>query len=198
MSKETDYLTEDPIITNQRYVCLSFLMPNEEDKKSGLSVKGLKVRGSFDSYEEAKKRAAFLQNIDKIHNIYIAEVGKWCPFDDDPEKAEDGEYMNKELNKLMKSYHENQKKAAEYHEIRKQDLINKALDEVNKKKDTKEVKHKKTSKINKLEEKMDDIKNTMDDQIEKLNESREDINENINRLRELEAELCEKMKEMDK
>ena len=136
--EEIDYLTEDPIIEEQKYVCVSFLKPSsiiEEKRPKDLSVCGFKVRGGYSTYEEAKARADFLNKCDPYHNIYIAEMGKWCPFEDDPEKAKDAEYMNKDLNKLMKSYWNQQTEAKQFHELRKQDMIKKALDDVNKRKE---------------------------------------------------------------
>ena len=108
---EIDYLTEDPVITGQKFVCVSFLKPSQLEEKyrpKDLSVCGFKVRGSYDTYEEAQARCDWLRSIDNNHNIYIAEVGKWCPFEDNPEKAKNSEYMNKDLNNLMKGYWKHQ------------------------------------------------------------------------------------------
>lgn len=98
---EPDYLLEDKPITNQKFVLLSiltndFLKPHEDDteeikelkdkKRLTLTTNGIKVRGCFESYEDAVERAEKLKVIDPYHNIYIGEMGKWLPFEDDPEK----------------------------------------------------------------------------------------------------------------
>ena len=128
MSDTKDYLYEDPPVPNQKFVCLSILTPkNFKDTKETMST--LKVRGSYDSFEEASKRGEFLRNIDPHINVYVGEVGKWLPFDDDPEKAKQQEYQNKQLNNLMKGYMENQEKAKEFHEQRKNELVLKTLKE---------------------------------------------------------------------
>ena len=128
MSDTKDYLYEDPPVPNQKFVCLSILTPkNFKDTKETMST--LKVRGCYDSFEEASKRGEFLRNIDPHINVYVGEVGKWLPFDDDPEKAKQQEYQNKQLNNLMKGYTENQEKAKEFHEQRKNELILKTLKE---------------------------------------------------------------------
>lgn len=128
MSEAKDYLYEDPAVPNQKFVCISILTPkNFKDPKETMST--LKVRGSYDSFEEASKRGEFLRNIDPHINVYVGEVGKWLPFDDDPEKAKQQEYQNKQLNNLMKGYLENQEKAKEFHEQRKNELILKTLKE---------------------------------------------------------------------
>lgn len=198
--KEIDYLTEDMIINNQKYVCLSFLKPsniNKENKDDALSVCGVKIRGTYETYDEAKKRAEYLQRYDKYHNIYIGEVGKWCPFEDNPEKAKDCEYMNKDLNKLMKTYIEQQDKAKEYHELRKQDMVTKALEEVDKKKKLNQnidisnssSNRKKNNKIDKLQKQLEINKKELEDE-------KNEITSSINKIRELEEELADKMKDL--
>ena len=128
MSDTKDYLYEDPAVPNQKFVCISILTPkNFKDPKETMST--LKVRGSYDTFEEASKRGEFLRNIDPHINVYVGEVGKWLPFDDDPEKAKQQEYQNKQLNNLMKGYMENQEKAKEFHEQRKNELVLKTLKE---------------------------------------------------------------------
>jgi hypothetical protein len=78
------------------------------------SVRGLKVRGSYPTQEEANARAKKLQRNDPIHNIYVAEVGKWLAWDPRPHEVAEQEYANDELNKLMKSYKENEEQREEF------------------------------------------------------------------------------------
>ena len=99
MSKKIDYLTTDPEIPGQRWVCLSFLTPELVKMEKNCNVRSVKVRGVYSSEEEAKDRCEKLQKIDGLHNVYIAPVGKWLPWCDDPEKATDFEYAESELNK---------------------------------------------------------------------------------------------------
>jgi hypothetical protein len=79
------------------------------------SVRGLKVRGSYGTQEEASSRARKLQRNDPIHNIYVAEVGKWLAWDPNPNNVKDQEYQNDELNTLMKAYKENEEKREEFY-----------------------------------------------------------------------------------
>ena len=202
MTKEIDYLTEDPILSEQKYMCVSFLKPSniEESKRpKDITVCGFKFRGAYATYEEAKARADFLQKCDQYHNIYIGEVGKWCPFEDNPDKAKDSEYMNKDLNKLMKSYWQQQSEAKEFHELRKQEMIKKALEEANKKKEDNENNQevKKKSKNTKDEKKLSEMKEELDNEKEELDKEKRERDESINKLRKLEEELSLKMKEME-
>jgi hypothetical protein len=127
MSSQPDYLFEDPPVNNQKFVCISVLTP--KNFKEETTMHTLKVRGSYDSYDDAKKRADFLRNIDPNINVYVGEVGKWLPFEDNPENAKDHDYQNKRLNNMMKGYLENQEKAKEFHEQRKNDMIMRSLKE---------------------------------------------------------------------
>ena len=132
MSKKIDYLTSDPEISDQKWACLSFLTP---ELLKNCDVRSVKVRGCYATEEEAKHRCEELQRIDGLHNVYVAPVGKWLPWCDDPEKATDFEYAEGELNKLMKAYKKNQESAKNLHEERKNDMISKSIEEVNDKKE---------------------------------------------------------------
>ena len=77
----------------------------------------------FTTYEEACAHAKTLQTIDTYFNVFVGEMGKWLPFDPNPDSVKDSEYANEQLNNMMKSYAENQEKAKIFHEHRKNELI---------------------------------------------------------------------------
>ena len=79
------------------------------------SVRGVKVRGVFDTLQEAEERSKFLQRIDRSHNIYLGQIGYWLPIDADPNRVSKSEYLEKELNELMKSYKDNEVKRDEFY-----------------------------------------------------------------------------------
>jgi hypothetical protein len=79
------------------------------------SVRGLKVRGSYSSQEEATARAKKLQRNDPIHNIYVAEVGKWLAWDPNPNNVANQEYQEEELNSMMKAYKENEEAREQFY-----------------------------------------------------------------------------------
>ena len=68
----------------------------------------MKVRGVYSSYEEAAKRAETLQRSDRSFHVYVGQVGYWLPWDPNADNIENQEYMEKELNELMKNYQANQ------------------------------------------------------------------------------------------
>lgn len=82
------------------------------------SIRGLKVRGVFGNVKEAEIKAKKLQTKDKYHNIFMAEVGKWTPWDPNPHEIKEQEYNNDQLNTLMKKYRENEDSREQFFEQR--------------------------------------------------------------------------------
>ena len=72
------------------------------------SVRGLKIRGVYDSIAEAQRRAKLLQKTDPNFNVFVGQVGYWLPWDPEPHKVAKQEYAEKELNELIHKYEENQ------------------------------------------------------------------------------------------
>lgn len=171
---ESDALLNDPPITGQSYVCLSFLSPETvilekdrynmtkyinhiheqmatfveqvekepgrakefaeglaymearapiDDYKAWLaansdrlegeydtefpmqcSVRGIKVRGVFATIEKAKQHVEILRDNDPHFDVFVAEVGSWCPWDPNPAMIQDANYSETELNTLMHKY----------------------------------------------------------------------------------------------
>ena len=82
------------------------------------SMRGVKVRGVYFNPKEAEIKANKLQGKDKYHNIFMAEVGKWTPWDPSPNEIKDQEYNNDQLNNLMKKYKENEDSREQFFEQR--------------------------------------------------------------------------------
>lgn len=90
------------------------------------SIRGIKVRGVFDTIEEAKNRSEFVKKIDNKFNIYIAQVGCWCPWSPNPDCLENQEYAETQLNTLMKEYKKNMSDKDIVFENRKSSLFTSA------------------------------------------------------------------------
>ena len=73
------------------------------------TVQGVKVRGVYDTYNEAVHRCKTLQKLDPSFNVYVGQVGFWLPWDPEPHDISDQEYADDQLNTLMKKYKENEK-----------------------------------------------------------------------------------------
>ena len=81
------------------------------------TVRGVKVRGIYDTLREAQVRAKVLQKRDPNFNVYVGQVGYWLPWDPNPHKVDTQEYAEGELNTLVQKYRENQaKKDAHFQE----------------------------------------------------------------------------------
>ena len=104
-----------------------FKFQNEEkigedfDKSNSFktSVRGVKVRGVFDTKREADVRAAVLQRQDSLFDVFVGQIGYWCPWDPNPQKIADIEYMNNDLNKLVKEYKANEVKKDMFYQEQK-------------------------------------------------------------------------------
>ena len=94
------------------------------------SIRGIKVRGVFDTIEEAKNRSEFIKKLDSKFNIYIAQVGCWCPWSPNPDCLENQEYAETQLNTLMKEYKKNMNDKDVVFENRKTNLFNNSTNQV--------------------------------------------------------------------
>lgn len=71
------------------------------------TIRGIKVRGTFDTLKEAQVRAEVLKRMGDKFDIFIGQVGCWCPWSPNPNDLENQEYAETQLNTLMKKYKEN-------------------------------------------------------------------------------------------
>ena len=96
-------------------------------------VRGIKVRGTYDTLDEAKARSERLRKLDgNKFSIYIAQVGCWCPWSPNPDSIADQEFAETALNTLMAKYKENQDNK-EMHFKERQALMKDAIAEDEKK-----------------------------------------------------------------
>jgi hypothetical protein len=94
-----------------------------EENDFTTSIRGFKVRGSYDTLVEAKHRSELLRKKeDNAFNIFIAEVGCWCPWSPDPDVLKDQEFSETHLNTLMQKYHENAEHSQQVYSDRKEEL----------------------------------------------------------------------------
>lgn len=93
------------------------------------SVRGLKTRGNFSTQEEAEFHCKKLRERDPNHDIFVAPVGVWLPWDPNAYKTGRVEFMEEELNKLHHEKIKNEKKAKEEFDKRVQETKEKAIAE---------------------------------------------------------------------
>jgi len=106
-----DTLDEDDPIDSAEgklYALISFISP---EGLMNCKIRGIKIRGFFhaSNEEEFKERSLKLTNKlrkkDKYFDIFVQEVGKWCPWDPDPydsKAVKNVEIDDEKLNEIMK------------------------------------------------------------------------------------------------
>jgi hypothetical protein len=97
------------------------------------SVRGIKVRGSYPSQQEAELRCKMLREIDPNHDVFVGPVGMWMPFHPEAYKTGRVEYLEDELNQLMHEKHNNEQFAKTEFDKRVRETKEKAMED-NKKK----------------------------------------------------------------
>jgi hypothetical protein len=105
----------------------------DEENQFKTSVRGVKVRGSYPSIQEAQLRAKMLREADPTHDVYVGQVGIWMPFHPEAYKTGRVEYMESELNQLMHEKNKNEASAKQEFEDRVKASKKKAIED-NKKK----------------------------------------------------------------
>ena len=93
------------------------------------SVRGLKIRGVYNTQEEAEMRCKKLRELDPNHDIYVGHVGMWIPWDPDAYKTGRVEFMEEELNQLHKEKVKNEERAKQEFENRIKETKKKAIQE---------------------------------------------------------------------
>lgn len=91
------------------------------------NVRGVKIRGSYPTQEEAELRCKMLREIDPNHDVFVGPVGTWMPFDPEAYKTGKVEYLEDELNQLMHEKVKNEEKAKNEFERRIHDAKQKAI-----------------------------------------------------------------------
>lgn len=190
MSETLDVLPNVP--RGQLYVCLSFLSNKENDN---LTTTGVRVGGVFETYDSACEHAKAIQELDDRHHVFVGEMGKWLPFDPDPnsKSVEDSEYANEQLNKLMKGHKDNMEKARVFHEMRKTE---KMVDNLNENIEHKtSLKEEITSKLSKVKN-MDEAK-TLTTSLDNVDEQIAKMEERLKECKSNEEVLQKELKELN-
>ena len=123
MSKNdpVDYLQADTLqIPGQRYALISIVSPSSNQKNDTC---GVKIRGVFETVEEANIQAKKLAKIDPLFDVFLVELYKWLPVPPNKDMIENQEYQDEVLNGIVKTHADEQLKAKEFFEQRKLELM---------------------------------------------------------------------------
>ena len=156
------------------------------------SIRGIKVRGTYDNYQEAEKRAKSLQKMDPTFDVFVGQVGYWVPLLINTNQIENQEHSNQELNTLMKSYKENEDNKNVFYEERKQKMKETAMADVKKKQEELKKEEEAKSATTALEEAKveevndnatDNVKHELDEaSVQEVLNNNNQVNETIDQL----------------
>lgn len=167
-------------------------MQSEYDDGVGFktNIRGVKLRGNYETYKEAKMRAKILQRKDPSFHVWVAQVGYWVPFDADPDKAPSSEYQEAQLQELAKKKKENEEKREMLQMQRREE--EKKLAAIRNKKAKAEQK-KMTAEKKAINESEANINPNPDPEPEEVGEPTETLS--INKVQELLAQRKQELKE---
>lgn len=135
------------------------------------SMRGVKVRGTYETLREAKKRAQLLQKRDRNFNVFVGQVGYWLPWDPQANDVEEQEYQEGRLNELMRKYQENADNRDFMYEQDKEERLKRAREEVRRRKEEAE-------RVRREEKEREPLRlDNVDVATEKIGELREILNE---------------------
>ena len=92
------------------------------------SVRGLKIRDTFATQEEAENNCKKLRQNDQSHDIFVAPCGLWLPWDPKSDKLSRVDYLEPELNKLQEEKIKNEILAKNEFDKRIKDTKRKAIE----------------------------------------------------------------------
>uniref|UniRef100_A0A6C0HT88 Uncharacterized protein n=1 Tax=viral metagenome TaxID=1070528 RepID=A0A6C0HT88_9ZZZZ len=143
------------------------------------STRGVKIRGSYSTQEEAELRCKLLREVDPNHDILVGPIGVWMPWDPEAYKTGKVEYLEEELNQLMNEKNKNESFAKSSFEQRIKETKQKAMDE-----------NKKKAELtgNKLTQTLDENGNLVG--IKNMNTQEKDLGENVT-IEDIHATLFE-------
>lgn len=118
---EQDFLT----VPGQVFALISLVGPDLPQKNEKL---GLKLRGCFQTKDEAASHAKRLQKEDPMIDIYVVDMYKWLLIPPDRDQIDDTHYQNEKLEEIMTKYRQNQREAAAHFEKRKRDMMAKPIE----------------------------------------------------------------------
>lgn len=190
MTTEIDHLTQDDPIPGQNWVCISFLSP---EGLKNCTTRGLKIRGVYETKDQAESRASEIQKKDPHFHVFVGEIGKWLPWDPDVNSIKDHKFLEKELNEIHAAYTKNLELMANQEKSRKADMIHQAavseqqkLNNPTKSRLQKKLAAKKNmEKISKQAEKLPDLSKSDD-----LNKLESEINNKQKNLESIDSKLA--------
>lgn len=99
----------------------------DEGNDHRTSIRGIKIRGCYETLHEARNRGETLIKKDPNFHIFVGEVGCWCPWSPNPDDIKDEVFAEGQLNDLVKDYKENIEQRQSEFDRRKKEMMEKAI-----------------------------------------------------------------------
>lgn len=104
----------------------------QESSKGKPHIPIVKVRGSYKTQAEAAERCRELAKLDKVVDIFVAQVGRWVPSDGKRREDEtEVQYAEESMQRLMATRKQNQAMAREELERRRQEAVDDSIKQSN-------------------------------------------------------------------
>jgi len=100
-------------------LCLKY----DDEINNETHIRALKVRGSYASATIAEAQAKKLRKQEKSFDVFVGQVGYWVPFNPININDVSPEYMEENMQKLVKTHIEQESKKEEVFEKRKKDML---------------------------------------------------------------------------
>ena len=168
----------------------------DKANKFQTSIRGVKVRGTYDTYREAEIRAKVLQKLDPLFDVFVGQVGYWLAWSPDTNLMENQEHANEDLNKLMKAKKDNAAQRDMFYEERKREMKEAAAKEtaaLKKKNETTKIDEETQNNVesNKLDD--EEINNLLENNPENIsNDNDQNLNNTVDSLQETDPWLARK------
>lgn len=125
-TKPSSLLTRDQVtVPGQRFALVSFVGPDLNQKTEKY---GLKIRGCFNTEEEARQHVKVLMESDARFDVYVVNMYEWLLIPPRVEDINDTHYQEEYLETLINGYHKNQVEAKKFFEQRKMDVMRDGID----------------------------------------------------------------------
>ena len=93
------------------------------------SIRGVKVRGVYDTRQAAEARAKKLSTSDSSFHVFVGQVGYWLPWDPNADGIQDEVFQNSQLNDMMEKYQENNINRDIFYDEQKREKVKAAREE---------------------------------------------------------------------
>jgi hypothetical protein len=93
------------------------------------NVRGVKIRGTYDTHKEASIRAKVLQKSDSSFHVFVGQVGYWLPWEPNVDEISDQHYQEDHLNNLVSRYKENELERDNYYAQETEERKKKCLED---------------------------------------------------------------------